>query len=75
MKHKFFYTIIISIALFACKGHSDEKEPAVEINKCTQYACPIHQDKTSTLLEKFPTCGELMIPVDSLKIDSLKRVK
>lgn len=75
MKNKLFFALLISMTLFACKGHSDEKEPAVDINKCTQYACPNHQDKTSTTLEKCPACGTLMIAVDSLKMDSLKRAK
>ena len=75
MKNKFIYPILISIVLFSCKGFTNEKEPAINPNECTQYACPIHQDKTSTLLEKCPTCDALMIPADSLKKDSLKRVK
>lgn len=61
--------------MFACKGFTNEKEPSASPNECTQYACPIHPDKTSTSLEKCPTCGASMIPADSLKKDSLKRVK
>jgi len=75
MKNKLFCTLIIFVALFACKGPNDEKEPSSDVNKCTQYACPIHQDKTSTSLEKCPACNAMMIPLDSLKMDSLKRAK
>ena len=75
MKNKFLFTLIVSIALLSCRGLTDEKEPDVSLNKCTQYACPIHQDKTSTTLEKCPACNKMMIPTDSLKKDSLKRMK
>jgi len=63
------------MVLFACRGLTDEKEPVADINKCTKYACPVHEDKTSTTLEKCPACSKMMIPADSLKMDSLKHVK
>jgi heavy metal-binding protein len=72
MKHTWLY-ILLSIILFACKYPSDEKEPADNPNKCTQYACPVHPDITSTTLGNCPSCNTLMIPVDSLKKHSGKQ--
>ncbi|HEX7414894.1 MAG TPA: hypothetical protein VF411_12695 [Bacteroidia bacterium] len=55
-----------------CK-ESKRSEPDDNPNKCTQYECPIHLDKTSTKLENCPICGTVMIPIaDSLKKDTLK---
>jgi hypothetical protein len=72
MKYKFI-CIIILIALFACKGFTDEKESDSNPNKCTQYACPIHTDKTSTSPDRCPVCnGYMSLISDSLKKDSLK---
>ena len=49
------------IALFACKGFfTDEKESDSNPNKCTQYACPIHTDKTSTSPDRCPVCNGFM---------------
>jgi hypothetical protein len=70
MKNTLINTLL-SVVLFAC-GSSDEKEPADNPNKCTQYACPIHPDITSTSLGNCPSCNTLVILVDSLKKDSLK---
>jgi hypothetical protein len=75
MRNKFLYIVIILSVLWACKGYKDEKELDENPNKCTQYACPIHPDKTSMVLEKCSTCGTLMITIDSLKKNSLKRAK
>jgi len=75
MKYKFF-CITILIALVACKGLTDEKELDNNPNKCTQYVCPIHTDKTSASPDKCPICNQEMILVpDSLKKDSLKLLK
>ncbi len=73
MKNKLLYIIIIPIVLFACKGFTDEKESDTNPNKCTQYACPIHSDKTSITLENCPICNTPMVLIpDSLKKDSLR---
>jgi hypothetical protein len=75
MKYKFIY-ITILVCLIACKGLTDEKESDNNPNKCTQYACPIHTDKTSTIPDRCPICNGFMILVsDSLKKDSLKNHK
>lgn len=72
MKHTFLY-IVTALVLLACNTHKDEKEPDINPNKCTQYACPIHPDKTSATLENCPVCNTPMVLVrDSLKKDSLK---
>ena len=74
MKNKFLFAVTISVVLFACKGFTKEKEVVVSVNQCTQYACPTHVDKTSTSLEACPVCNTIMIPLDSLRKDSLKRL-
>lgn len=74
MKYK-FVCIIMLISLLACKELADEKESDNNPNKCEQYACPVHPDKTSTSLDKCPVCNSLMVLMpDSLKLkgDSLK---
>ena len=75
VKYKILY-ITILIALFACKGLTDEKESTENPNKCTQYACPVHADKTSISPEKCPICNTPMVIIfDSLKVDSLNHLK
>ena len=62
----------IMVSFSMCTNHSTQ-EPGTNPNECTKYACPIHPDKTSTVLEVCPQCNKWMVPIDSLKKDTLIR--
>jgi hypothetical protein len=54
-------TLFVCVMLFACS--SPAKPEINKENKCTQYACPMHPDKTSSKPTECPECHREMIPV------------
>ena len=57
MIHKILLTTVLSVTLlFGCRN-TTEKKSTDNPNKCTQYACPMHPDKTSTTPAKCPECN------------------
>ena len=57
--------ILIVIEFMACTT-SQDSEPNYDPNKCTEYACPMHQDKIYVAPEICPECGQQMIHKDSI---------
>lgn len=49
-------------ALPACRNNAPEKKSTYNPNDCTEYACPMHPDKTSTGKARCPQCGMDMQP-------------
>jgi hypothetical protein len=65
MKNRFLYLAIFqAFFLFSCKDTS-EKSSSVKPNGCTEYACPMHPDHTSTVPAKCPECN---MEMDSIKV-------
>ena len=61
--------ILFALAIiFSCSTPPKKDEP--KTNQCTEYACPIHPDKTSVSPADCPVCGTRMIPADSIAKDS-----
>lgn len=52
--------IFFSLLLFAC---TPAKKDQPQEDKCTEYACPVHRDHTSTESDECPQCGRKMQPV------------
>lgn len=71
MKHFFLLALLLSASiLFSCKNGSD-KNSLPSSNDCTEYACPMHPDHTSTTPAKCPECNMEMETVkDTVKKDS-----
>ena len=60
MKNKILFLAILSAAsLFSCKNTSDKNVSVNPVN-CTEYACPMHPDHTSTVAAKCPVCNMQM---------------
>ena len=68
---KNIFSLLICAIVFSCT--SPTKPEVIKENVCTQYACPIHPDKTSSKEEECPECHRKMVPVnDKEKNDSAK---
>ncbi|HEY6162091.1 MAG TPA: heavy metal-binding domain-containing protein [Bacteroidia bacterium] len=55
--------LLLFITFSSCGGKPTENKTKDDPNTCTQYACPMHPDKTSTTPGKCPECGMEMQPV------------
>jgi hypothetical protein len=63
MKITFASLLLCSVLIFSCKNNASENKTGADPNTCTQYACPMHPDKTSSTPAKCPECGMDMQPV------------
>ncbi|MFI5163871.1 MAG: heavy metal-binding domain-containing protein [Bacteroidia bacterium] len=61
-------TLFVLTIIFSCSTPPKKDEP--KTNQCTEYACPVHLDKTSINPADCPVCGTKMIPADSIAKDS-----
>ena len=64
--------LFLSTAIFTGCNNAPKKEIVNNPNECTQYACPMHPDKTSIAPAKCPVCNMDMELVKVTKNDSAK---
>ncbi len=63
--------LLVCAIIFSCS--SDPQAETAKENVCTQYACPVHPDNTSSKPAECPECHRKMVPVsDKGKIDTAK---
>ena len=56
--------LAVFLCVIICSCSSPTKPETTTENECTQYACPVHPDKTSSNPADCPECHRKMIPVN-----------
>ena len=65
---KIILSLFLYAIIFSCSSPAKHEENNQD--RCTEYACPMHPDKTSTKPGICPECNIKLVPPDSVKTDS-----